>query len=457
MPILPFFTARALPRPFARPFARAVAGAVLMAPLLPAVAQAGLEVCNQTNVNRWLAVGYMDDTNETWTSEGWWELEPGSCVTPIEGDLTRQHYYYRAEDPNEQFEGDPDYTFCTVNDAFTIVGDQDCESRDYKTTAFLEVDTGAVETTYTLVLNPNTVPGAQPIGAEAPATAEGGLEVCNQTNVNRWLAIGYYDEPKESWTSEGWWELEPGDCTTPVEGALTQQFYYYRAEDPNEQFEGNPDYAFCTVNDAFTIVGDQDCEARNYKTTAFLEVDTGETATSFTLDLTPQTVPGAQAIGDSPAMPPAGADANDQGQIASADAPSPSNDVAAATPSPDPAEPNSPFAGSSDGASGGGNVLAETYQSLLGDWINVDDRAMKLTFREDVYARYDAGALQETGTYEVAEACPGATAQAGGPIIVVRLPGLGDPVCHEVLYQDNATLELLDADGSLMRFETAGR
>jgi uncharacterized membrane protein len=452
MPILPSLTAPALPRPFAR----AAAGAALMAPLLPAVAHAGLEVCNQTNVNRWLAVGYHDEANDSWTSEGWWELEPGSCATPIEGDLTKQFYYYRAEDPNEEFEGE-DYVFCTVDDAFTIVGDQDCEARGYETGNFREVDTGEVETTYTLILNPTTVPGALAMGEDPPASAEGGLEVCNQTNVNRWLAIGYFDGSNESWTSEGWWELEPGDCTTPVEGALTQQYYYYRAEDPNEQFEGDPDYLFCTVNDAFTIVGDQDCEARNYITNAFLEVDTGETATSFTLDLTPQTVPGAQAIGEQPAMPPAGAGANDQGQIAAADDPAPGSDTAAASPSADAAKPNSPFGAASDGGSGGGNLLAETYQGLLGDWINVDNRAMKITFRDDVFARYDAGALQETGTFEVAEACPGATAQAGGPIIVVRLPGLGDPVCHEVLFQDSATLELLDPDGSLLRFETAAR
>ena len=290
-------------------------------------------------------------------------------------------------------------------------------------------------------------------------TAQAGLEVCNQTNVNRWLAVGYFDQTNQSWTSEGWWEVEPGACATPIAGDLTQQFYYYRAEDPNEQFEGDPDYVFCTVNNAFTIVGDQDCEARNYITTAFLEVDTGEVETTHTLMLNANTVPGAQAIGEEPAAPPPNAGADNQGQIAATDEPSPNTDTGAtaATPSPDPAAPANPFAGTSDGASTSGTVLADTYQGLLGDWINVDNRAMKITFREDVFARYHAGDLQETGSFEVAEACPGATAQAGGPVIVVRLPGLGDPVCYEVLYQDAKTLEMLDADSSLLRLESAGR
>jgi len=125
-------------------------------------ALAGLEVCNQTNVARWVAVGYSKD--DLWTSEGWWQLEPGACTNVLDWDLTHQFYYYRAEDPNEEFEGDG-YMFCTVDDAFTIVGDQDCEARGYDEVAFREVDTGESATTYTLVLSPSTVPGALPIGA----------------------------------------------------------------------------------------------------------------------------------------------------------------------------------------------------------------------------------------------------------------------------------------------------
>jgi len=125
-------------------------------------ALAGLEVCNQTNVVRWVAIGYSKD--DLWTSEGWWELDPGACTNVIDWDLTHQFYYYRAEDPNEEFEGDG-YMFCSVDDAFTIVGDQDCESRGYEEVAFREVDTGESATTYTLVLSPSTVPGALPVGA----------------------------------------------------------------------------------------------------------------------------------------------------------------------------------------------------------------------------------------------------------------------------------------------------
>ena len=35
-----------------------------------------------------------------------------------------------------------DYSFCYINDEYTIRGDENCTSRGYKTGGFFEVDTG---------------------------------------------------------------------------------------------------------------------------------------------------------------------------------------------------------------------------------------------------------------------------------------------------------------------------
>ncbi|MBB4314965.1 DUF1036 domain-containing protein [Roseospira marina] len=287
----------ATPRPCPGP--RFLAGvlapvAVVLATATPAYA--GLEVCNQTNVSRWVAVGYSKD--DMWTSEGWWQVDPGNCALVQDGDLTQQYYYYRAEDPEENFEGDG-YMFCGVDDAFTIVGDQDCDERGYKTLDFREVDTGQNTTTFTLVLSPTTVPGAAPIGTPAPTSddrsgGDTGLRICNETNVSRWLAVGYTKD--DQWTSEGWWNVDPGQCANVISWALDNRYYYYRAEDPDENFEGDG-YMFCAVDDAFTIVGDTDCESRGYNEVGFREVDTGGDAPSFTLVLDPSNVPGAQPNG----------------------------------------------------------------------------------------------------------------------------------------------------------------
>jgi len=446
----------------------AVLGALMLMPALATPSLAGLEVCNQTNVLRWVSIGYFDGgTNQAWTSEGWWELEPGDCSTTIESDLTQQFYYFRAEDPDETFDGDPEKVFCSVNDAYTIVGNQDCEARGYESLTFLEVDTGPENSTFTLVLNPASVPGAQPIGVEPPPGADGsaGLEVCNQTSVTRWLAVGYLDQ---EWTSEGWWELAPGDCAVPIKGDLTQQFYYYRAHDQEEEFVGEG-YTFCTVDDPFTIVGDQDCEGRGYETMDFREVDTGETGNRYTLTLNADTLPGARPMGAEP--PGSTPDDVGQGQIAGADdgmsaATPPADadaDAAAAADSSgqsdsDTGAGRSPFGGAAAPPPGDdGDALAATYQAIMGSWRQADDRAMRITFSEDMYARYEVNDLIETGPFEVANTCPGESGMAGGdPVVVVRLPGESRPTCFDVLYVDDGTLEMLTyPDGGLLRFEAS--
>jgi uncharacterized membrane protein len=406
-----------------------------------APAHAGLEVCNQTNVARWVAVGYSKD--DMWTSEGWWNVEPGDCAHVLDGDLTQQYYYYRAEDPNEEFEGDG-YFFCSVDDAFTIVGDQDCAGRGYEEVDFRELDTGESTTTFTLVLNPTTVPGAQPIGTPAPepATTGGGLEVCNQTNVVRWVAIGYNKD--DMWTSEGWWELEPDTCAQVLEGELTQRYYYYRAEDPNENFKGDG-YMFCAVDDAFTIVGDQDCVGRGYKELAFREVDTGPDATTFTLVLNPTTVPGAAPIG-APSSP------------AGSPPPPPVDERAAEAPTTPPAVATTPGGTSPFGAppASAASTLSEVHQALTGRWRSVDDPAATVLFEDGLYTSFHAGTRMESGGYEVSETCPAKAVDAGGEtVIVVRLPGESQPQCFGVLYIDAESLELINLPrGNLLRYKT---
>lgn len=142
---------------------------------LAGAAEAGLEFCNETDVFQSIAVGYMGD--QDWTSEGWWLVEPGACVTPVEGDLQSRYYYYRAESDEGTFEGDG-YGFCVASEAFTIVGLGDCEARGYETSDFREIDTGAEALHYTVTLGDGTaspemlpVPEAEPEPeADAPET-----------------------------------------------------------------------------------------------------------------------------------------------------------------------------------------------------------------------------------------------------------------------------------------------
>jgi len=108
-----------------------------------------------------------------------------------------------------------------------------------------------------------------------PGAGRAGLEICNETAVERSVAVGY--KAGAEWVSEGWWRLAPGQCAEPVNGALANRYYYYRATAPGEAFAGDG-YGFCTSPEAFTITGDADCTARGYARADFKVIDTGATA-----------------------------------------------------------------------------------------------------------------------------------------------------------------------------------
>lgn len=115
----------------------------------------------------------------------------------------------------------------------------------------------------------------------APLAAQAGLDVCNDTELRRSVAIGY-EAPGGIWTSEGWWRLDPGECKTVMGRDLGRRYFYYRATVKGGGFDGP--FSFCSEADAFTIEGDKDCAARGYDSTRFRKVDTGN-ASDYTLTL----------------------------------------------------------------------------------------------------------------------------------------------------------------------------
>lgn len=148
---------------------------------LAGAAQAGLEICNQTEELQSIAIGYKGETD--WTSEGWWNIEPGKCAVMVGGDLTKRYYYYHADSKSDRFRGQ-DYIFCTQRDEFTIIGDTDCEDRGYQRAEFREIDTGETATTFTLTLVAQPVaPDSGGTGAKAPGSADetGGGDAGTQT------------------------------------------------------------------------------------------------------------------------------------------------------------------------------------------------------------------------------------------------------------------------------------
>jgi uncharacterized membrane protein len=112
-----------------------------------------------------------------------------------------------------------------------------------------------------------------------PSPALASFRVCNDSGEKISVAIAYFGSDAEGWTSEGWWNLDDGECATPVSGDLDNRYYYLFADGEKHKWTG--DYTNCVDPDhSFTLKhADSDC---NFAKKSFFKVDTGTTATDFT-------------------------------------------------------------------------------------------------------------------------------------------------------------------------------
>ncbi|BAF86442.1 protein of unknown function [Azorhizobium caulinodans ORS 571] len=134
-----------------------------------------------------------------------------------------------------------------------------------------------------------------------PAAAD--FRLCNRTQSRVGVAIGYKEG--ENWATEGWWNIAANSCETLLRGDLVARFYYLYAVDYDQGGEWSGKAFMCTRDKEFTIRGVEDCLARGFDRTGFLEVDTKEQK-GWTVQLTESNQTGTRPQGAaSPApMPP---------------------------------------------------------------------------------------------------------------------------------------------------------
>ncbi|WP_406645479.1 DUF1036 domain-containing protein [Aliisedimentitalea scapharcae] len=106
-----------------------------------------------------------------------------------------------------------------------------------------------------------------------------GLEICNDTSEQQAVAIGYKSD--DQWVSEGWWNIPAQECRSPIQSDLKNRYYYMMARSDGWEF-ADENILFCVQSEVFTIVGDENCEARGYETGRFIKIDTGTTAKQHT-------------------------------------------------------------------------------------------------------------------------------------------------------------------------------
>lgn len=159
---------------------------------MPGLARSELRICNETGARHAVAIGY--ESAGTWVSEGWWTLEPGSCATPLKGDLKDRYYYYRAQAGGRRFL-DQNYGFCTRRAAFTIKGDADCAARGYDRALFRRIDTGGTAASFTLRFAAGVSPrlagrSGDPPGAAPEAAGAWGEPYVSDTALFQGCASG---------------------------------------------------------------------------------------------------------------------------------------------------------------------------------------------------------------------------------------------------------------------------
>jgi uncharacterized membrane protein len=106
-------------------------------------AEADLRLCNKSGSRVGVAIGYKpDNTDSSWTTEGWWNIEADACETLLAGTLASRYYYVYAVDYDQAGVWGGRAFMCTRDKEFTIEGVSDCVARGFQKTGFFEVDTG---------------------------------------------------------------------------------------------------------------------------------------------------------------------------------------------------------------------------------------------------------------------------------------------------------------------------
>ena len=103
-------------------------------------ARADFRLCNNTSSKVGIAIGYKE--NESWTTEGWWNVAPRNCETILRGGLVARFYYIYAVDYDRGGEWSGQAYMCSKEKEFTIKGTEDCLARGFDRTGYFEVDTG---------------------------------------------------------------------------------------------------------------------------------------------------------------------------------------------------------------------------------------------------------------------------------------------------------------------------
>ncbi len=116
-------------------------------------------------------------------------------------------------------------------------------------------------------------------------TAWADFRVCNNTHALINLAVGMV--ARDDFSTEGWWVVTPGSCSTPIHGPLTGRYVYLYATNIEGADVLKGTVSMCIDRGHFKVVGIDNCWRRGLQAVTFAEIDTGASPdwTTFLTDL----------------------------------------------------------------------------------------------------------------------------------------------------------------------------
>ena len=108
-------------------------------------AKLGFFYCNKTDSTVWSAIA-TPETDDAYTSKGWWRIDPGNCAKILKGELKHDHYYvYGAieEGRNERRLAGGDKSFCVNAVTFDVSNTTSCADQDLDEAIFRRIEIGS--------------------------------------------------------------------------------------------------------------------------------------------------------------------------------------------------------------------------------------------------------------------------------------------------------------------------
>lgn len=142
-------------------------------------ALAEFRVCNKTTGRVGLAIGVKE--GPIFITQGWFNLKPNSCETPIRDDLKAGPYYIYGIDYDRGGEWSGTELLCVGDREFYVEGSADCYARGYDRAGFRAINTNA-QKTWTLDMTDEPAglpalakPETPPLTTAPPLTAVPGI------------------------------------------------------------------------------------------------------------------------------------------------------------------------------------------------------------------------------------------------------------------------------------------